>query len=235
MAEKFLWTGIMASLLLCFLVPGSAMATRIELTLGWHNLGNEFFLVAKGAEQDFSVGDRIKGNKLKRSTLNAPGGIDLTDLNLGSEYNDVWGVDTFKKFDKWIDKKTKKALKKAAKSYQKDTTGKRRGWKVVYMDWQGGDIWELYQNDPFVAASFNKIFDGKKIKGKIGNQKFVSVLDIFANPIGETLDPSTPVPEPGTILLSGETPSTPVPEPGTMLLSGIGLLGIYIVGKKLKK
>ncbi len=182
MNKQLLRIAIATGLLAFILFAGNAMATRTELTFGWHHLSGDFYLVAK-QDQAFSINDKIKGSKLNHAVLTDPGSIDIADLHLGAGDFEIWGVETPTDFDEWIGKTTDKALKKAAKMYQKKETGRKAGWRGVYQNWQNEDLWTLYQNETFVA-----------------------VMDIFANPAHEgnpNPNPAAPVPEPATMLLFG--------------------------------
>jgi len=201
-----------------FLFVSNASAARIDLTLGWHNL-QEFFLVdSNEGDSVFEIDTRIKTGLLKGSVLGDPLNnlvnpyvpIKLADLGFDETLVDMWRLDTHKKFNKWINKKSKKALKSAAKQFQKDEYGSKKGWKEKYREWKLEDLWELYNEESFVAAAFDKKFIGKTFNGRIGDQKFKATMGIFEN----------------------SWDNNPVPEPATMILFGLGLIGLAGASRK---
>ncbi len=221
MNKQLLRSAIATGMLIFLLFAGNAMAARTELTFGWHNLSDDFYLIANKQDQAFSIDDQINGSQLNHAVLSDPGFIDITGLHLGAGDFDIWGLETTASFDQWIDKTTDKVLKKAAKMYQKQETGINAGWHGVYQNWQNKDLWTLYQDETAVSDAFDKVLEGMKFEGTIGDQRFVAMMDIFSNP-AHGGDPDS-------------NPAAPVPEPATMFLFGVGLLGIATVERKFKK
>ena len=139
----------------------------MELTLGWHNLGSEFFLLSH-----FDKGEVFTRGKLKGATLESPGTMDWNNLatKVGPRFSvddALYVANTGNKFDKYIAKVNKKALKNAAKNEQKFITGKKKGWKGVLAGYDA-DPWVMYNLDnpnwnPYVTAAFDSLFDKKML------------------------------------------------------------------------
>ena len=89
--KKFLWSGLLASVMLCFLFQSTATASRINLTLGWHNL-DDWFVINATDNNNLLDARKIDSGLLDKSKFRDP----LTSTNemiklagLGFNNNDV--------------------------------------------------------------------------------------------------------------------------------------------------
>jgi len=187
MMKKSLWTAFLAGVMLCFLFQSTATASRIKLTVGWHNLQkNDFWAIDKGGDID---GKKIEGDLLDRSKLKnfRSNEIDLSHFDLTDNAN-WWQLKAKKKFKKYSKKRFKKmqnrlGIESAAEIFAKYNAG-----------------------DTDVINTVDNILK-KKFKVVIGDQKVKARFELFENPYGELLSkdeaPINPVHEPATMVLFG--------------------------------